>query len=177
MIPRLPIAVTCGDPAGIGTEVFLAAHEEINQEIPIVWFGDSQHLPREKLFTSWSPEKPKELAPGLNLYQIDFKNPAVPGHADPENAAGVINAIQTAANFANEGKVAGLCTAPINKKILKVCANFKFPGHTEYLAHLAGNKNSVMMLLCEELRVVPLTIHIPICDVATNITKKLFAKL
>ncbi|MDT2040327.1 MAG: 4-hydroxythreonine-4-phosphate dehydrogenase, partial [Planktomarina sp.] len=107
MIPRLPLAVTCGDPAGIGIEVFLAAHEEIDQEIPIVWFGDSQHLPKGNSFTVWSPDKPRVLKPGLNLYQINFKNLAVPGHADPENAAGVINAIETATNFAREGKVAG----------------------------------------------------------------------
>ena len=174
MIPRLPLAVTCGDPAGIGIEVFLAAHEEIDQEIPIVWFGDSQHLPKGNSFTVWSPDKPRVLKPGLNLYQINFKNLAVPGHADPENAAGVINAIKTATNFAREGKVSGLCTAPINKKILKVGANFDFPGHTEYLASLCDVENAVMMLTCPQLRVVPLTIHIPICDVATNITKKLF---
>jgi len=176
MILRPPLAVTSGDPAGIGIEVFLAAQEEIGEEIPIVWFGDSQHLPREKLFTSWSPEKPKELAPGLNLYQIDFKNPAEPGNGDPGNALGVINAIRTATNFAKEGKISGLCTAPINKKILKEGANFNFPGHTEYLAHLCGVKNAVMMLSCPQLRVVPLTIHIPISDVVKNITKSLFER-
>ena len=176
MILRPPLAVTSGDPAGIGIEVFLAAQEEIGEQIPIVWFGDSQHLPREKLFTSWSPEKPKELAPGLNLYQIDFKNPAEPGNGDPGNALGVINAIKTATNFAKEGKISGLCTAPINKKILKEGANFNFPGHTEYLAHLCGVKNAVMMLSCPQLRVVPLTIHIPISDVVKNITKSLFER-
>ena len=176
MILRPPLAVTSGDPAGIGIEVFLAAQEEIGEEIPIVWFGDSQHLPREKLFNSWSPEKPKELAPGLNLYQIDFKNPAEPGNGDPGNALGVINAIKTATNFAKEGKISGLCTAPINKKILKEGANFNFPGHTEYLAHLCGVKNAVMMLSCPQLRVVPLTIHIPISDVVKNITKSLFER-
>ena len=56
MILRPPLAVTSGDPAGIGIEVFLAAQEEIGEAIPIVWFGDSQHLPSEKLFNSWSPE-------------------------------------------------------------------------------------------------------------------------
>jgi len=176
MILRPPLAVTSGDPAGIGIEVFLAAQEEIGEEIPIVWFGDSQHLPREKLFTSWSPEKPKKLAPGLNLYQIDFKNPAEPGNGDPGNALGVINAIKTATNFAKEGKISGLCTAPINKKILKEGANFNFSGHTEYLAHLCGVKNAVMMLSCPQLRVVPLTIHIPISDVVKNITKSLFER-
>ena len=176
MILRPPLAVTSGDPAGIGIEVFLAAQEEIGQEVPIVWFGDSQHLPREKLFTSWSPEKPKELGAGLNLYQIDFKNPAVPGKGDPGNALGVINAIETATNFAKEGKISGLCTAPINKKILKEGANFDFPGHTEYLAHLCGVKNAVMMLSCPQLRVVPLTTHIPISAVVKNITKSLFEK-
>ena len=176
MILRPPLAVTSGDPAGIGIEVFLAAQEEIGQEIPIVWFGDSQHLPREKSFTNWSPEKPKALGSGLYLYQIDFKNPAVAGNGDPGNALGVIKAIETATNFAKEGKISGLCTAPISKKILKEGANFNFPGHTEYLAHLCGVKNAVMMLSCPQLRVVPLTIHIPISDVVKNITKNLFER-
>ena len=75
MTKGLPLAITCGDPAGVGLEVFLAALKKIGNEIPVVWFGDSRHLPNSMPFTTWSPKTPQTLAPGLNIYQIDFTNP------------------------------------------------------------------------------------------------------
>ena len=174
MTQGLPLAITCGDPAGVGLEVFLAAFKKIGNEIPVVWFGDGRHLPNNMPFAAWSPKTPHNIAPGLNVYQIDFTNPAILGQADPENAVGVISSIEKATKFAKSGQVAGICTAPINKKNLKVGTNFKFSGHTEYLAYLCGVKSAVMMLTCSELKVVPLTIHIPIRDVPKAITKEVF---
>ena len=68
------------------------------------------------------------------------------------------------------GEAAAICTAPIHKKALKDGAGFAFPGHTEYLAHLAGVDRVVMMLACPELRVVPATIHIPLAEVPQALT-------
>ena len=171
-----PLAVTCGDPSGIGLEVFFAAHKQIGHDIPMVLFADRKHLPNNINMIPWSPNLTKDFGSSVALYQIDFANPVVPGKADPQNAAGVIRAIECAVNCALEGKVAGLCTAPINKTNLKVGANFKFPGHTEYLAHLCGVETAVMMLTSPTLSVVPLTVHIPISDVPRAITRTLFHK-
>ena len=171
-----PLAVTCGDPSGIGLEVFFAAHKQIGHDIPMVLFADRKHLPNNINMVPWSPNLTKDFGSSVALYQIDFANPVVPGKADPQNAAGVIRAIRCAVNCALEGKVAGLCTAPINKTNLKVGANFKFPGHTEYLAHLCGVETAVMMLTSPNLSVVPLTVHIPINDVPRAITRTLFHK-
>ena len=171
-----PLAVTCGDPSGIGLEVFFAAHKQIGHDIPMVLFADRKHLPNNVNMTPWSPNLTKDFESSVVLYQIDFANPVVPGKADPQNAAGVIRAIECAVNCALEGKVAGLCTAPINKANLKVGANFKFPGHTEYLAHLCGVETAIMMLTSPTLSVVPLTVHIPISDVPRAITRTLFHK-
>jgi 4-hydroxythreonine-4-phosphate dehydrogenase len=71
------------------------------------------------------------------------------------------------------GKAGAVCTAPIHKKALKDGAGFTFPGHTEYLAHLAGVSRVVMMLACPGLRVVPVTIHIPLDRVASELTPDL----
>ena len=167
-----PLAITCGDPAGIGLEIFLAAHKKIGHEIPMVLFADQKHLPDDLDVMLWSPDAPAHS--GITLYQIDFSNPAVPGKVDPQNATGVIRAIEEAVRLTQEGYMAGLCTAPIHKANLQDGASFKFPGHTEFLAHLCSAQTVVMMLTCPTLSVVPLTIHIPIRDVPSAITHKLF---
>ncbi|MDT2076169.1 MAG: 4-hydroxythreonine-4-phosphate dehydrogenase PdxA [Planktomarina sp.] len=171
---KLPLAITCGDPAGIGIEVFLTAHKEIGDEIPMVLFADQKHLPDNLDYTLWSPDIPTNFDAGVAIYQINFDHAAVPGQADPQNNAGVILAIEQAVHLTQKGQMAGLCTAPINKANLKEGSNFKFPGHTEFLAHLCGIDKVVMMLTCPTLSVVPLTIHIPISEVPHAITRELF---
>ncbi len=71
------------------------------------------------------------------------------------------------------GEVAAICTAPISKIALRDGAGFAFPGHTEYLAALAGVERVVMMLACPDLRVVPATIHIPLAEVPAALTPAL----
>lgn len=171
---RRPIAVTCGDPAGIGLEITLGAAQQLAGSIPFVWFGDTSHLPQDLGWGAWVPDQAGQLHPTFSAYHIPFEARPQPGQGDPRNARGVIESIEVATKFAMSGKVSGLCTAPIHKALLQDGANFQFPGHTEFLAHLAGVENVVMMLACDELRVVPLTIHIPISDVPSAITKELF---
>jgi 4-hydroxythreonine-4-phosphate dehydrogenase len=74
-----------------------------------------------------------------------------------------------------DGVAAALCTNPINKKVLQDGAGFKFPGHTEFLAHLADVERSVMMLFAPELKVVPVTIHIALEQVKATLTAELLA--
>jgi 4-hydroxythreonine-4-phosphate dehydrogenase len=71
------------------------------------------------------------------------------------------------------GQARALCTAPIHKKALQDGAGFAYPGHTEYLAALAGTSRVVMMLASPALRVVPATIHIPLADVPGALTADL----
>jgi 4-hydroxythreonine-4-phosphate dehydrogenase len=171
---RLPLAVTCGDPAGIGIEIFLAAQKELSGDIPLVLFADRRHLPPSVPVTLFQPQTAPPPPDHIWLRQIDFAQPAHPGRPDPRNAAGVIAAIEEAVRLTEAGQLAGLCTAPIHKAILQDGAGFQFPGHTEFLAHLCGVQQVVMMLTCSELSVVPLTIHIPISDVPKAITQELF---
>ncbi len=96
----------------------------------------------------------------------------MPGRPAPANAAGTIAAIERAVDLVQTGRAAALCTLPITKKALKDGAGFAFPGHTEFLAHLAGVDRVAMMLACPGLRVVPATIHIPLPQVPAALTSE-----
>lgn len=100
-----------------------------------------------------------------------------PGRPDPANAAGIIEAIDRAVDDCLGSRAAAVVTCPIAKKPL-YDAGFRFPGHTEYLAHLAtlhtgAEAMPVMMLAGPELRTVPVTIHIALCEVPRALTTDL----
>lgn len=164
-----PVLLTCGDPAGIGPEIAAKAWAAGER---FVWIGDPRHLPPG---TDWQ-EVAEGDAPGDGAMAVlphDFPRLAPAGRPDPANAAGVIAVIERAVRLVQSGKGAAVCTAPINKKALKDGAGFAFPGHTEFLAHLAGVDRVVMMLACPGLRVVPATIHIPLSEVPAALTEAL----
>ncbi|MCB2093682.1 MAG: 4-hydroxythreonine-4-phosphate dehydrogenase PdxA [Rhodobacteraceae bacterium] len=170
-MPAIPIAVTCGEPAGIGPEIAAKARAKLGGELPFFWLGDPRHLPRA---TPWQEiatprdavHVPAERLPVLvHRFAADVR----PGLPQPANAACVISVIARAVGLVGTGEAAAIVTAPIHKKALKDGADFAFPGHTEYLAHLGGAGRAVMMLASEAinppLRVVPATIHIALKDV------------
>ncbi len=164
-----PVLLTCGDPAGIGPEIAAKAWAEGER---FVWIGDPRHLPAG---TAWR-EVAEGEAPGagpLAVLPQAFAAPAMPGQPVAANAAGVVAAIERAVRLVEAGLGSAVCTAPINKKVLKDGAGFAFPGHTEFLAHLAGVDRVVMMLACPGLRVVPVTIHIPLSEVPAALTETL----
>ena len=166
MRPRR-VALTCGEPAGIGPEIAVKA---MGCGVPFFWIGDPRHLPAG---TRWQAiADPSDAVPDgvLPVLVHAFPGGVVPGLPDPSHAQGVIDVIARAVGLVQDGLAAAVCTAPINKKALKDGAGFAHPGHTEYLAHLAGDVPVVMMLACPALRVVPATIHIPIADVPKALT-------
>ncbi len=168
---RGPVAVTCGDPAGIGPEIAVAAWSALKNDVPMIWLGDPTHLPPgtpSRILTTSENRSPDPSH--FCVLPIPFDAPAHPGAPTLSNATGIIRAIETAAALALQGDVSAICTAPINKKVLKDGAAFAFPGHTEFLAHLGGGVDVVMMLASEELRVVPVTIHIALSEVPSHLT-------
>ena len=176
-VPDLPVALSVGDPSGIGPEIAVKARDRLGAGLAFFWIADPAHLPpgtriREIARPAEAVSVPSSLLPVLPL---GFPAAARPGRPSPENAAAVIEAIATGVRLVMAGEAAALCTAPINKKALKDGAGFAFPGHTEYLAHLAGVRQVVMMLACPELRVVPTTIHIPLAEVPRRLTAGLLA--
>jgi 4-hydroxythreonine-4-phosphate dehydrogenase len=171
----LPLILTCGEPSGIGPELAVKARAALGADLPFVWLGDARHLPKG---TRWqevgSPaEAARVPATHVPVLRHDFRAPAPPGQPDPRNAQCVIDVIARAVTLTRMGKASGMCTLPIHKKALKDGAGFAFPGHTEYLAHLAGVDRVVMMLASDSLRVVPVTIHIPLSEVPRAFTPDL----
>jgi 4-hydroxythreonine-4-phosphate dehydrogenase len=170
-----PVALTCGEPAGIGPEIAVKARLALGREVPFFWIGDPRHLPAATLFREIAtPAEAQHVAPDtLPVLPHPFASGAHPGQPDPAHAADVIAVIARAVRLVMAGEASAVCTAPIHKKALKDGAGFAFPGHTEYLADLAGVDSVVMMLACDALRVVPVTIHIPLADVPDALTPAL----
>jgi 4-hydroxythreonine-4-phosphate dehydrogenase len=153
----LPILLTMGEPAGIGPEVAQAAFEHFSGRIgdhPLRLVGDAGIFARHQ----------------NALIATSARAAAKPGKPDRANGAAVIEAIEIAVKACLAGKAAAVVTAPINKAVLQG-AGFGFPGHTEFLAHLTGAPRAVMMLASDKLRVVPLTIHMPVAQVPKAIDK------
>ncbi|MBD3766086.1 MAG: 4-hydroxythreonine-4-phosphate dehydrogenase PdxA [Rhodobacterales bacterium] len=174
-MPPLPVILTCGEPAGIGPELAPGARAMLGDAVPLVWLGDPAHLPPD---TSWAevvdPAEACALpAAVLPVLPHAFPGPRTPGRPQPAQAAAVMAVIERAVRLVQAGRAAAVCTAPIHKQALAEGAGFAFPGHTEFLAHLAGVGRVVMMLACDEVRVVPVTIHIPLAEVPAALTPDL----
>ncbi len=167
-----PIAISCGEPSGIGPEVAYKAWSALRADIPMVWIGDPRHLPQGAVFQPIgdASEAATVCASALPVLVRDFGSPAIAGQPNAAHAHGVIAAIAEAVDLVKFGTARAVCTAPIHKAALIDGADFAYPGHTEYLAALAGVSRVVMMLACDALRVVPATIHIPLADVPTQLT-------
>ncbi|MDQ2065609.1 4-hydroxythreonine-4-phosphate dehydrogenase PdxA [Xinfangfangia sp. CPCC 101601] len=167
------IVLSCGEPAGIGPEIAVKARAVLGADLPFAWIGDPRHLPQAALYTEISHPAEAASVPPTHLPVLTqhFAGAVTPGTPDPANAAGVIAAIERGVALVQAGEASAICTAPIHKKALKDGANFAFPGHTEFLAHLAGVERVVMMLACAELRVVPATIHISLSQVPQALTE------
>jgi 4-hydroxythreonine-4-phosphate dehydrogenase len=172
---RRPIAVSCGEPSGIGPEIAAKAWAALRGDLPFFWIGDPRHLPQGATFKVIdAPAEALSVCPSaLPVLPLPFGAEARHGDPDPANAQGVIAAIARAVALVQAGQASAICTAPIHKKALMDGADFAYPGHTEYLAALAGVERVVMMLACDALRVVPVTIHIPLSDVPQALTADL----
>jgi 4-hydroxythreonine-4-phosphate dehydrogenase len=150
-----------GDPSGVGPEVAVAAFNAMGGRAgrhPLRLVGDADVF----------------LACGAAKSAIDpiaVKAVRKAGVADPANGPAIVAAIDHAVRTALRGDAAAVVTAPIHKASL-IESGFGFPGHTEYLAHLTGAPRGVMMLAGDGLRVVPLTIHVPLSTVPALVTRE-----
>ncbi|WP_102957912.1 4-hydroxythreonine-4-phosphate dehydrogenase PdxA [Mangrovicella endophytica] len=184
-----PLAVTAGEPSGIGIDVTLAAFTR-RQKLalpPFFLLGDPDMVAAraERLgvpLASEAIERPEQTAGvwqngALPIMPLINRQIETPGRLDPANAAATIEAIDRAIAFAVAGDAGAVVTNPIDKKAL-YDAGFQHPGHTEYLADrcasLFGQPYTPVMLLAgPELSCVPVTIHIPIARVPERLTQVL----
>lgn len=162
-----PVALSCGEPAGIGPEIAAAAWDSLRGALPFFLIGDPSHLPPgTPIARITAPaEAIAASVQALPVLAHAFDGPLTPGTPNPAHAKGVIDVIARGVDLVQSGAALALCTAPIHKQALQDGAGFAFPGHTEFLAHLAGIDRVVMMLASDQLRVVPTTIHIPLREV------------
>jgi len=170
---RAPLAVTMGEPAGIGGEVALKAWLRRGELPPFLVIDDADRLQRiahelridVPVRTVTTPtEAPNIFSEALPVLHQPLPVKSVAGRPIPENAPAVVASIESAVRLARSGAAAAVVTNPISKEALYGCG-FTFPGHTEFLGALAGdNATPVMMLACAELRVVPVTIHVSLAE-------------
>ncbi len=176
-----PIALTTGEPAGIGSEIAIKAWKELRSELSFFLIADRRQLasagPAVPICEITDPAQAAGAMPcGLPVLQRDFPKIVRPGHPALENAAAVIDAIELAVRWALTGEVAAVCTNPVNKQTLRQGSGFPFPGQTELLAHLCGAGGAVMMLASPVLRAVPLTTHVALAAVAELLTSDLIVR-
>ena len=177
---RAPIALTMGEPAGIGGEIALKAWRDRAVSVPPFFLIDSpsrlQQLAAELSLAVpvQAISKPGNAAAcfetALPVLASSHDVKARAGKPDAATAAAVIESIARAVKLTQSGDASALVTNPIQKSVL-TAAGFAHPGHTEFLAALAGARTeAVMMLACKELRVVPVTIHVALAEAARALT-------
>jgi 4-hydroxythreonine-4-phosphate dehydrogenase len=165
----LPLALTMGEPAGIGGEIALKAWLGRGDGVPAFYvIDDPDRLSSLARALGWpAPVRPIEApdrAPAVFREAVPVRpigRPirGRPGQPNPADAPSILGAIETAVRDVRSGRAAAVVTNPIHKESL-YRAGFGHPGHTEYLAELAGATEApVMMLVCPALRVVPVTVH------------------
>ncbi|WP_380058609.1 4-hydroxythreonine-4-phosphate dehydrogenase PdxA [Falsihalocynthiibacter sp. SS001] len=173
-----PVALTCGEPAGVGLEIAEKAWSTLKGSVPFFLIADPRHLVGSvpSVIIDTPQEAQAAMPHGIPVLPHQFARENTLGQANPENAQGVVDVIKRAVDLVKSGDASAVCTNPIHKKALKDGAGFAFPGHTEFLAHLAGVERVVMMLACDQLRVVPVTIHIALAEVSKQLTPDLLAE-
>jgi 4-hydroxythreonine-4-phosphate dehydrogenase len=172
-----PLALTLGDPAGVGPEIVAKAWNELHKTGPaFMVVGDYQSVasasgagPVRRVTTP--DEAARTFADAIPVLDLPLKTPVVAGQPSPAAAQAIITWIETAAGLALSGAVSGVVTAPIAKASL-YAAGFRFPGHTEFLGELTaaarydGARGPIMMLAAGDLRTTLVTVHEPIAKVS-----------
>ena len=174
-----PLALTMGEPAGVGGEITLKAwRAEKASGNTFYVIDDLERLSAMAealgLDIPVSPITEAEEAPALfpralPVLSQPLTRPVQPGRPDAANAGAVLDSIRLAVAAAMAGEAAAVVTNPIHKKVL-VDAGFRHPGHTEFLGELTGTEKPVMMLACPDLRVVPVTVHAPLATAIGRLT-------
>lgn len=178
------LALTMGEPGGIGPELALSAWRlsQNQRDYRFAVYADINLMQKRAQLSGINvPVLQSTLASAADNFSNGL--PVIPletavrddvGNASPHNAAAVIEAIIKAVEAVQTGKASAVVTNPIHKTSLRQ-AGFEWPGHTEFLEELSFRHNgiksrAVMMLASDELKVVPVTIHIPLKDVPQSLT-------
>jgi len=177
------IALTAGEPAGIGIDLCIQIAQQAH-ECEIVVIADPELLQQraEQLnlpltIKHFDPLAQAEIqAQGcLTVFDIKLKAPVKCGQLNKDNSAYVLETIRLATQGCMDGLFAAMVTAPVHKEVIND-AGFNFSGHTEYIAEITHG-HPVMMLATEGLRVALATTHLPLVDVSAAITEASLTKV
>ncbi len=171
------IAITTGEPAGIGPDLIVSLTQEKfhsgQSATQYVVITDPQIIQERAeelgVYVDLQIWQPKNKQPGIYYYPVKKSTRVVPGSLDPANSPYVVETLRIAAQGCLDKTFQAMVTGPVHKGVIN-SAGINFTGHTEYLAHLSHTKQPVMMLATEKLRVALVTTHLPLKEVASNIT-------
>lgn len=180
MLDQAPLAITMGDPVGIGPEIIAKlAADEIASAIPFVVIGDVGVLRRAAAIVKADIkieviDLPATVPTDRHVLRVVQAGPKLPddlgfGRVDARAGAASYAYIERAIDLAREGWVSGLVTAPINKEALRA-AGLHHPGHTEILAERSGTRDVAMMLANDEMRVLLVSIHVSLAEAIQAVT-------
>ena len=172
------IALTAGEPAGIGPDlcVLLAQQKPVGSRIVVIANRDllaerARQLGLPLELVDFSPAAAAPDKPGvLEILHRDLLEPAVAGKLNPANSRYVLDTLSAAAQGCLDCTFSAMVTAPVHKGVIND-AGIPFTGHTEFLAELTCTPQVVMMLVGGGLRVALVTIHLPLKDVAAALTQ------
>jgi len=175
-----PFAIATGDPAGIGPEVIVKSWlvREVHRLMPFFAIGESRALSAiwdGPIQTIASPDEAASVFDhALPCLQLDMTGAITPGQPNADGARCALHALELGIGLTKSGAAAALITAPVGKSQL-YSIGFTHPGQTEFIAERCGvaRNNAVMMLAGPSLRVVPLTIHIPLSEVPAALSVEL----
>ena len=179
MIPR--IALTPGEPAGIGPDITLAIAQQ-DWDAELVAICDPKLLQERAQLLGLAIEiqvidgplgEPGRHQPGtLKVYPVNLTAPCEPGQLDPANASYVLYTLHAAVDACIAGRCDAMVTAPVQKSVIND-AGIPFSGHTELLAEDTDTDRVVMMLAAKNMRVALATTHLPLRDVADAISSEM----
>ena len=169
----MPIAFTPGEPSGIGPDIAIIYAQKTKRENLLVYCDPDVLIDRAKKLNLPITLKESESknASELSIYPIKTSNKVLPGRLDPANSNYVLKTIRHATKDCINGNCDGLLTGPVNKGVINE-SGIDFTGHTEFLAKLTETSKTVMLLATDQLKVALATTHLPLTEVANNITKK-----
>ena len=171
----MTIAVTAGEPAGIGPDLCLAL-AQLALPCPIVILGSFDLLAERARMLGIDPAirvyQPGDPRPGVSVLDVPLSAPCVAGRLDPANARHVLAMLDRAIDGALSKEFAAIVTAPVQKSVIND-AGVPFTGHTEYLAERTRAEHPVMLLAADNLRVALATTHLPLRAVSDAISASL----
>jgi len=177
-IEHLPMAITMGDPCGIGPEIIAKLYADASPSHPTLVLGDEGMIKRAVRLLDLpltvkiieSPEDFQRVPDTINVISLSRLPEDIPfGQLDARAGKAAFDYIRAGIDLALQKRIRAIVTAPINKEALRL-ADINYPGHTEILADFSGTKDFAMMLMNSDLRIILVTIHVSLREAIEQLT-------